>query len=94
MKNVKSTIKPKTTRDNLEERFEAGESVLDYFDTSKPQWGGARSNAGRKVSGRVQYVTRLSPALIKRVKRMAAHTGQSECAIVEAALQAGLHSNG
>ena len=27
--------KPKTTAQNLESRFEAGEDVLDYFDTAK-----------------------------------------------------------
>jgi hypothetical protein len=27
--------KPKTTARNLESRFEAGEDVLDYFDTAK-----------------------------------------------------------
>jgi len=26
--------KPKTTAQNLESRFEAGEDVLDYFDTA------------------------------------------------------------
>ena len=27
--------KPKTTAQNLESRFDAGEDVLDYFDTAK-----------------------------------------------------------
>ena len=30
-----SKHKPKTTAKNLEERFDAGENVLDYFDASR-----------------------------------------------------------
>lgn len=33
MKKKKSSKDIKTTSDNLEKRFEAGEPVLDYFDT-------------------------------------------------------------
>lgn len=33
MKKKKSSKDNKTTADNLEKRFEASESVLDYFDT-------------------------------------------------------------
>lgn len=32
MKKKKSTEQSKTTAKNLEERFDKGESVLDYFD--------------------------------------------------------------
>ena len=32
MKRKKSTTKSKTTAKNLEERFDSGESVLDYFE--------------------------------------------------------------
>ena len=35
MKKKKSTKKNKTNTKNLESRFDSGESVLDYFDTSK-----------------------------------------------------------
>jgi hypothetical protein len=33
MKRKSSTKESKTTTDNLEERFDANEKVLDYFDT-------------------------------------------------------------
>jgi hypothetical protein len=48
--------------------------------------GGRREGAGRKPSGRVQYVTRLRPDLIARLREEAQRTGKAECEIVEAAL--------
>ena len=60
----------KTNAKNLEARFDAGEEVLDYFDTAHvTRWGGARRGAGRKPSGRKQYITRLSPELINHPRR-------------------------
>lgn len=76
----------KTTTKNLEARFERGEDVLDFFDTKKPRWGGSRAGAGRKASGRVQYVTRLSPALIRAIKGRARREHRAECEIVESLL--------
>jgi len=58
----------KTTTKNLEARFDQGEDVLDFFATKKVRWGGVRAGAGRKASGRVQYITRLSPTLIRAIK--------------------------
>jgi len=34
---MKSAKKLKTTADNLEERFEGGEEVLDYFDVARAE---------------------------------------------------------
>jgi hypothetical protein len=76
----------KTTPKNLEARFDQGDDVLDFFDTKKPKWGGVRSGAGRKASGRVQYVTRLSPRLIRAIKGRAKREHRSECEVVESLL--------
>lgn len=79
-------MKKNTTAENLETRFDAGEDVLDYFDLKNARWGGARSGAGRKTSGRVQYVTRLSPSVISAIKARAAREKKKECEIVESIL--------
>ncbi len=47
MKNAK---KLKTTADNLEERFETGEEVLDYFDVAKAERPGWRRFAPMWIS--------------------------------------------
>ena len=61
--------KSETTAKNLKARFDAGESVRDYFDVgSLTRWGGARRRAGRKPGERKPYVTRLSPGIIKALK--------------------------
>jgi len=77
----------KTNAKNLEARFDAGEEVLDYFDTAHvTRWGGARRGAGRKPSGRKQYITRLSPELIKAIKARARLEKRLECEVVESLL--------
>ncbi len=88
---MKKNSMMKTNKKNLEARFDSGSDVLDYFDTEKVRvWGGARKGAGRKKSGRTQYVTRLSPALIRTIKARARKQGVSECEVVEAALASSL----
>lgn len=76
----------KTTAKNLETRFDAGEDVLDHFDTQSARWGGARKGAGRKASGRVQYVTRLRPELVHAIKERARREHRAECEILETLL--------
>lgn len=76
----------KTTSDNLESRFDAGENVLDYFDLKTARWGGSRTGAGRKPSGRKQYTTRLSPSLIKALKARAKKENRAECEVLESLL--------
>jgi hypothetical protein len=49
--------------------------------------GGKRPGAGRKRGMRIQYVTRLSPRLIRRIKATARRTQKPECEIVESWLQ-------
>ncbi|MFH1066849.1 MAG: hypothetical protein V1746_02985 [bacterium] len=49
--------------------------------------GGARCGAGRKPAGRIQYVTRLRPTLIRHIKTAARKAGKSECEMVESLLQ-------
>ena len=53
---------------------------------TKEARGGARKGAGRKASGRVQYVTRLRPETIASIKADALKRGVDECEIVEEAL--------
>ena len=53
--------------------------------------GGKRPGAGRKPAGRVQYVTRLRPDVIARVKAEATRQGRSECEVVEDVLAKSLH---
>jgi hypothetical protein len=73
----KSTIKQSastaTTSANLEARFEAGEDVLDYFDSSRAvvSHGGARQGAGRKPTGKMRKTVKLSPAAVNRFKAYA-----------------------
>lgn len=76
----------KTTTKNLEARFDRGEDVLDLFETKNARWGGVRAGAGRKASGRVQYITRLSPALIRAIKGRAKSEHRKECEVVESLL--------
>jgi len=76
----------KTTAENLETRFEQGEDVLDFFEPKKTRWGGVRAGAGRKPSGRVPYVTRLSPDLIRAIKGRAKRENRKECEVIEALL--------
>ncbi len=54
--------------------------------TKEPR-GGARKGSGRPASGRVQYVTRLKPAIIAKIKARALKQGVPECEIVEDALK-------
>ena len=76
----------KTKAKNLETRFDQGEDVLPFFNVKKAQWGGMRTGAGRKASGRVQYVTRLSPDLVRAIKWRAKTEKCKECEIVESLL--------
>jgi len=76
----------KTNANNLETRFDQGEDILDFFDSNKAQWGGVRTGAGRKASGRVQYVTRLSPNLILAIKGRAKMEHRKECEVIESLL--------
>ena len=79
----------KTTSENLEARFDAGEDVTDLFDTSRAfVWGGARRGAGRKSSGKVRKQIMLSEVVARRIVRIAARQKQSFSATVEAACAA------
>jgi hypothetical protein len=76
----------KTTAENLEDRFDRGEDVTDYFDFSRPVvWGGARSGAGRKKLGKVRKQVMLSAAVAQRIGRIAARKKMTFSAAVEAA---------
>jgi len=75
----------KTTAANLEERFDAGEDILDYFDVSRGGWGGARDGAGRKKLGRVRKQVTLSEVVAARVLRIAKRKNLTFSAAVESA---------
>jgi len=64
----------KTTAQNLESRFDAGKSVLDYFDKSRAVFshGGARAGAGRPKLGKRPKLIKLSPQAVKRFEAYAA----------------------
>jgi hypothetical protein len=69
----KHSSQTKTTAANLEQRFDAGENVLDYFDVSRAvlSHGGARVGAGRKPEGKVRKTVKLSPAAVRRLQAYA-----------------------
>ena len=73
MKKNSSQTKTKTTAANLEQRFDAGENVLDYFDVSRVviTHGGVRVGAGRKPEGKVRKTVKLSPAAVRRLQAYA-----------------------
>ena len=48
--------------------------------------GGKRKGAGRKPSGRVNYMTRLRPDTIKWVKKTASDQATQECDVIEETL--------
>lgn len=73
MKKHSSRTKTKTTAANLEQRFDAGKNVLDYFDVSRAvlTHGGVRVGAGRKPEGKVRKTVKLSPAAVRRLQAYA-----------------------
>ncbi len=72
-KNSSSSTSAKTTAANLESRFDAGKSVLDYFDPARAvlTHGGVRSGAGRKSSGKLRKTVKLSPGAVRRFQAYA-----------------------
>ena len=56
-----------TTAENLLERFDAGEDVLDYFDVEHPQTGAAVASGAQQVS--VDLPSWLSDSLAKEASR-------------------------
>jgi len=70
MKKLSTKLSPAeaTTAANLEDRFSAGASVLDYFDVSRAihTHGGKRPGAGRKPAGKLRKTVKLSPAAVRR----------------------------
>jgi Holliday junction resolvase-like predicted endonuclease len=67
----------KTTSQNLETRFDAGEDVLDFFDTNGATitHGGARLGAGRPSLGKQRKTVKLSPQAIQRLETYASTSG-------------------
>ncbi|MGD0044444.1 MAG: hypothetical protein ABSE84_29255 [Isosphaeraceae bacterium] len=72
-----ASTRTRTTADNLEARFDAGEEVLDYFDVSRAivVHGGARPGAGRKPTGKLRKTVKLSPGAIRRFQAFAQRKG-------------------
>ncbi len=93
MKNERSTKRKSaklTSAANLEEKFDAGESVLDYFDTSQAarpnQHGGTRPGAGRKPQGHVRLQVYVAAHVKEKAKKHAELENTSLSAVVEKAL--------
>ena len=76
-----------TTAENLEEKFDAGEDVLDYFDLDRAfvRHGGARAGAGRKSLGKIRKQVLLSEATVAKVNAIAAKWHLSFSAAIETA---------
>ena len=75
-----------TTKENLEEKFDAGEDVSDYFDLSKSVvWGGKRKGAGRKPLGKVRKQVLLSAVAIAKIEAIAKKRRLSFSAVLEEA---------
>lgn len=70
--------KERTTAGNLEERFDRGERVLDYFDTAeiKVTHGGLRQGAGRKRIGNVRMQILVSEKARKLIEKRAKREGK------------------
>jgi hypothetical protein len=81
----KTTKTPKiTTSENLEERFDAGQDVSDYFDFSRAVvWGGKRAGAGRKPLGKVRKQVLLSAAAVQKITAIAKKKKQSFSVVIE-----------
>jgi len=79
-----------TTAENLEEKFDAGEDVLDYFALDKAfvRHGGARIGAGRKPLGKIRKQVLLSEAIVAKVIAIAAKKHLSFSGAVEKACAA------
>jgi len=79
-----------TTAENLEEKFDAGEDVLDYFALDKAfvRHGGARGGAGRKPLGKIRKQILLSEAIVAKVSAIAAKRHLSFSGAIEKACAA------
>lgn len=86
----KSLRRNATTAANLEARFEAGRTVLDYFDPSRAvlTHGGLRPGAGRKPLGKQPKTVKLSPGAIRRFE---AYARRQKLPHFSAALEAASH---
>jgi len=85
-------MKKKLTAEEFDAYAETGKSLLPYLklETARRIHGGARVGAGRPPSGKVQYVTRLRPEVIARLKAKAKRQGRPECDIVDEVLAGNL----
>jgi hypothetical protein len=84
MKSRSTKTARATTRENLEEKFDAGQDVSDYFDFSRAMaWGGKRQGSGRKPLGKVRKQVLLSSAVIAKIDALAKKKHLSFSAAVE-----------
>ena len=83
--------KKEITVEEFDELFDSGSDEIDnYIDWKngyRPGLGGARPGAGRKPSGRVPYLTRLDPRVIRKIKQRARKQKVSQCELVESVLK-------
>jgi len=88
MKSISTKEKIRaTTAANLQEKFDAGEDVLDYFDLDNAivRHGGVRAGAGRKPLGKIRKQILLSEAIVAKVSAIAAKRHLSFSAAIETA---------
>lgn len=71
--------------EELDAYAETGKSLLPYMKlgTARRIHGGVRKGAGRKPAGKVQYVTRLRPEIIAKIKAEAKRQDRTECDVMD-----------
>lgn len=74
----------RTTASNLDERFDRGERVLDYFDARRAQvtHGGRRVGIGRKKTGKVRMQILVSEKVRRLIEHRAAKEGKTLSAVI------------
>jgi hypothetical protein len=93
-KNMRNKNNRIISAEKIDEIFDSGSDEINHYIAWDkgycPGHGGARVGAGRKLSGRIPYLTRLHPAIIRKIKRLAGKRHASECEVVELALKKAL----
>jgi hypothetical protein len=86
MKSSTTKTSNRTVMENLEDRFEAGQDVSDYFDFSRPVvWGGKREGAGRKPLGKLRKQVLLATETVAKIDAIAKKKRLSFSAVLEEA---------
>jgi len=77
---MKKSLANQTTAKNLQERFDRGEDVLDYFDLRKARLVDPQSN--RNAKGKFPYPVKRTPKRTAVVREKSAHYQKKEIGTV------------